>query len=496
MLNFIKSNFDLNKIGDDFKNLILSETGINTPNFANESKFNNQNLGNNTNNLSLLLNNLLTNLNQPNYSSDSNNLQNNQNNLNFPNLLNENKNDSQQSNFLNNLFNLANLGNLSNYGNDKYPRMNISNNENLNDLRNPFYQLNNTDKDIINELNNFNNVNSLNNIKNNSNNNNNKSSIFLSNKINRRNSNPSFSGDKKNLKSSKIDGKLNDSQINCSSITHKDHYSNEFCDEENYYKNRGEYNQSNETKINNEYPIYSREKDDVYDFLKSKKFHIKKYLKNDQVQQLNEAAINNPVHITKEGFESNTHLNNSQTIITENKVNRENRKFKADSIHKKIKVNILKYLKGIITEFIPNKRINNLSQEIITNVNISFNKELLEKQVYKIYEDDYIETDAMDCLDNIKKGLIENREFFEIMNLTLKDFIIYKYWKSDFHKKKLTKIFQQESYEYYVNYEFLDKEFINYFLNNKGNKRKIKRNKKFDVQDGKSEYSLLESNQA
>ena len=41
----------------------------------------------------------------------------------------------------------------------------------------------------------------------------------------------------------------------------------------------------------------------------------------------------------------------------------------------------------------------------------------------------------MDCLDNIKKGLIENREFFEIMNLTLKDFIIYKYWKSDFHKK-------------------------------------------------------------
>jgi hypothetical protein len=106
-------------------------------------------------------------------------------------------------------------------------------------------------------------------------------------------------------------------------------------------------------------------------------------------------------------------------------------------------------------------------------VNISFNQNLLKKTIYKIYKDDFIENNGLESLDIIKNCLIKNSEFYKLMNLTLMEFIIKKYWNSEFHKKKLTEIFEKESYEYYLNYEFYDKEFINYFLSNKGNKRKI-----------------------
>lgn len=528
LLNFIKSNFDINKIGEEYKHLIFNVTGLNNmmvsemreptnsnhnlnllpTSLNNTSSINGTN--NNNNHFTLLLNSLIGNnnnnlisggnnnpvVNQPNLLNlnDQNNfLQSSQNLTNISNVFGnqEFKNDNSQLGLLNNLYNIANLNNMGNNqnnvkinSNDKNMRINTFTNDNINDLRgNAYLMYNNGDKDLINELNNFNKLknNNISNGKNQAiNNMNNKNTIFLSNKTKRKNSNFSGSGD--NLNSIRQDGKNYDSNY-CSNGIKDSNYEDINENDDNFYKQQ--YSITSD-KNNNQ----NARNDDIYDFLKTKKFHIKKCNRNEQSQ--NQSSNNLVNTISNSTYNLNT--SNIQNLPLPEKSNKENRKFKADSIHKKIKVNVLKYLKATICEFIPNKRVNNLSQEIITNVNISFNKELLEKQLYKIYEDDYLENNGLECLDNIKKAMYENREFFELMNLTLKDFITYKYWKSDFHKKKLTKIFQQESYEYYVNYEFLDKEFINYFLNNKGNKRKILKNKKLNSDDGKSEYSITASN--
>lgn len=527
LLNLVKHNLDVNKISEEYKNLIFNDAAnstvqtslldskqnylgnnlpfnnpINNMNSSSNMPLNVDNLNNMSNLFSTLLgNNPAFNLN--NQVGNANNLFNDPMNLlqnpiavqqlqsllSNPEML---KNDNLA--LLNGLYNMSNINGLNNLNEKNLRNNNSYNNENLYEMRNNI-TYNNTDKDLINELNNFNRINnnsSLFNSKNSSQNiyNHNKSSVFLSNKIKRNNSNNSDSPDNKNYKSFRSEGRYCDSNYGSNNNYEE---MNEM--EENYYKNRAGYgNMSQEGK---NYSVHSRNNDDIYDFIKTKKFHIKKFSKTEQAVN-NANNMNNSQGSNFASMAGNLpNVNNTSNMsLPENKGNKENRKFKADSIHKKIKVNVLKYLKATVCEFIPSKRINNLSQEIITNVNISFNKELLEKPLFKIYEDDYLENDGLECLENIKRAMAENREFFELMNMTLKDFIIYKYWKSDFHKKKLSKIFQQESYEYYVNYEYLDREFINYFLSNKGNKRKILKNKKGTSQDGKSEYSVTQSNNA
>lgn len=527
LLNLIKHNLDVNKISDDYKNLIFSDASNSAfpaalmdskhaypnSNFPFSNPINNLMNGSNIpmnieslNSMSNLFSSLIGNnpaLNLNNQAANQNNLFNDNLNLlqnpiaiqQLQSLLsNPEMLKNENLGILNSLYNVSNFNNLNSLNEKNLRNNNSFNNENLYEIRNNM-TYNNSDKDLINELNNFNrlnNNNSLFNSKNcNQNNHNqNKNSVFLSNKIKRNNSNHSDSPDNKNYKSFRSEGRYCES--NYGSNNNYDE-NNEM--EDNYYKNKGYGNMSQEGKNQS---VPSRNNDEVYDFLKSKKFHIKKFSKSEQALNNTNNNNNNVNNSQGSNFPSMAgnlpNVNNMSNVsLPENKVNKENRKFKADSIHKKIKVNVLKYLKATICEFIPNKRMNNLSQEIITNVNISFNKDLLEKQLYRIYEDDYLENDGLECLENLKRAMAENREFFELMDMTLKDFIIYKYWRSDFHKKKLSKIFQQESYEYYVNYEYLDKEFINYFLSNKGNKRKILKNKKGTSQDEKSEYSVTQS---
>jgi len=150
------------------------------------------------------------------------------------------------------------------------------------------------------------------------------------------------------------------------------------------------------------------------------------------------------------------------------------RKFKTDSIHKKIKVNILKFIKDYIIDHAPNIKLPNLSQEIVTNVNISYNKELLEKKIIEIYQEDF-DSNNKEALESILNIMATNQEFNNVMLLKLKDFIEEKYLNSEYHKNKLKSIYEKESQEYYMNYLFLDKDFINYYLNNRGNRKIIKK---------------------
>lgn len=170
--------------------------------------------------------------------------------------------------------------------------------------------------------------------------------------------------------------------------------------------------------------------------------------------------------------EENLECPNSNNIIKSNMSNnKEMRKFKTDSIHKKIKVNILKFIKDYVVEFVPNKKIPNLSQEIVTNVNISYNKELLEKKIIDIYVEDF-EKNNNEALVGIIDVMKNRNDFYEVMNMKLKDYVVEKYWKSDFHRSKLKRIYDFEPREYFLNYVNQDRDFINYFLSNRGNKKK------------------------
>lgn len=200
---------------------------------------------------------------------------------------------------------------------------------------------------------------------------------------------------------------------------------------------------------------------DRIDSSKRKKFSILK-ITNQEDEIAANSYINNYINLTDQS-NSAMYLNKS--------ANKELRKFKTDSIHKKIKVNILKYIKDYIVEIVPHKKIPNLSQDIVTNVNISFNKELLEKKIIDIYVEDF-EKNNSEALSGIIEAIKHKPDFNEVMNMKLKDYIVEKYWKSDFHRNKLKRIFDFERREYFLTYVNLDRDFINYFLNNRGNKKK------------------------
>ncbi len=212
--------------------------------------------------------------------------------------------------------------------------------------------------------------------------------------------------------------------------------------------------------------------------VKRKKFLIQKHANQGQSNTKEAHHLNN-IH-------NNSNNNNIQLKSSNDSINKELRKFKTDSIHKKIKVNILKYIKDFVVEYVPNKKIPNLSQDIVTNVNITYNKELLEKRLIDIYKEDF-EKNNREAFAEIIDVMQYKSDFSEVMNMKLKDYIFEKYWMSDFHRNKLKRIFDLEHREYFWNYVNVDRDFINYFVSNRGNKKK-------GIKLGKPKKTFITSN--
>ncbi len=161
-----------------------------------------------------------------------------------------------------------------------------------------------------------------------------------------------------------------------------------------------------------------------------------------------------------------------------------NRKLKSDGIRKKIKVNFheatRKILNQILSTFYPDDNkmyLEKLSQNLLTSINIKFNKSLMNRTLYDVYEDD------------LKNHYLHARRNFEIVQISLeneifKEIIFSKYvdlFKNYLNSKDylqdIHRIMEKEDKLYVERYILHANEYVDYFMNKNPNKRKFPKNR-------------------
>lgn len=161
-----------------------------------------------------------------------------------------------------------------------------------------------------------------------------------------------------------------------------------------------------------------------------------------------------------------------------------NRKLKSDGIRKKIKVNFheatRKFLNHLISTFYPDDNkmyLEKLSQNFLTSINIKVNKDLLNKTLYDIYEED------------LKNNYLHAERNFEIIQICLENEIIREvlfskyiylfknYLNSKNYLQDIHKIMEREDKTYVERYIIHANEYIDYFMSKNPNKRKFPKNR-------------------
>ena len=151
------------------------------------------------------------------------------------------------------------------------------------------------------------------------------------------------------------------------------------------------------------------------------------------------------------------------------------RKNRIDCIIKKVKT---KYINAIheSIKYCVNLYIHRLPQYFITNIKIEYNKIYLNKTVEQIYTEFKILPSLNELIEKnlIKKG--KKELLIILMNSSLKD--IYKYYlSSGLYKYDRMYIKNKEGEKVAKLYDYISQNICQYFLYNKGNKKKINVNK-------------------
>ena len=150
------------------------------------------------------------------------------------------------------------------------------------------------------------------------------------------------------------------------------------------------------------------------------------------------------------------------------------RKNRIDCIIKKVKT---KYLKAIheTLKYCVNIYIHRLPQYFVSNIKIEFNKKYFNKTLEQIYTEFKILPSLSELIERnqIKKG--KKEILILLMNSPLKD--IYKYYlSSDLYKYYRMYIKKKEGENIAKLYDYVAQNICEYFIYNKGNKKKISLN--------------------
>ena len=159
-------------------------------------------------------------------------------------------------------------------------------------------------------------------------------------------------------------------------------------------------------------------------------------------------------------------LNNFNEIfyaIRKNLHIKQSRKYQVDSLLKKAKCKFFQIIHGIM-KYCLSIKVKRLPQPFITNITIEYNRCYLEKTIIQIYKEfNLISNKKID--DEMIK--IQNKELF-------KDFYKYKledlyniYIESQCYKKDLNEIMVKNGKNIGILYEFVSKNLIYYYKNNK-----------------------------
>ena len=163
------------------------------------------------------------------------------------------------------------------------------------------------------------------------------------------------------------------------------------------------------------------------------------------------------------------------------------RKSEVDSLLKKAKCKFFQTVHRIM-RYCLNITVNRLPQVFITNITIEYNRNFLEKTIIEIYNE-------FDLIQNLKKIddviRIKNKELFKIFS-KYKFYELYgEYIESQCYKKDVNKVINKNGKNIGTLYEFVSKNFIIYYLNNKTRIIKIESNEdkgynKFNNEDSNS----------
>ena len=176
------------------------------------------------------------------------------------------------------------------------------------------------------------------------------------------------------------------------------------------------------------------------------------------------------------------------------------RKSEVDSLLKKAKCKFFQTVHNIM-KYCLNITVNRLPQIFITNINIEYNRNYLEKTIIQIYNEfDLIQNVNIieEIDDNIIK--IKNKELFKHFS-KFKLYELYEeYIESQCYKKDIDKVKNKNGKNIGILYEFVSKNFIYYYMNNKNKIVKINENdgkeynnynKKQNIQDTRNEYDNI-----
>ena len=151
------------------------------------------------------------------------------------------------------------------------------------------------------------------------------------------------------------------------------------------------------------------------------------------------------------------------------------RKNRIDCIIKKVKTKYINAIHDSI-KYCVNLYIHRLPQYFITNIKIEYNKIYLNKTVEQIYTEFKILPSLNELIEKnlIKKG--KKELLIILMNSSLKD--IYKYYlSSGLYKYDRMYIKNKEGEKVAKLYDYISQNICQYFLYNKGNKKKNNVNK-------------------
>ena len=164
------------------------------------------------------------------------------------------------------------------------------------------------------------------------------------------------------------------------------------------------------------------------------------------------------------------------------------RKTQIDSLLKKCKSKAFKTIHESIKKCL-NFKLQRLPQNFITNIKIDFNKFYLDQSIFYIYQKNGI----FSSFEDIKIYVLpEKKEVLEtFLSLKLNEVIEY-YVNSKKYINDYLHIVKREGEKFAQLFDFVSKNFITYYINNKGNKpKKFNKTKRIRPNDINKESNVF-----
>lgn len=190
----------------------------------------------------------------------------------------------------------------------------------------------------------------------------------------------------------------------------------------------------------------------------------------------------------------NLPLNNFNEIFYAIKKNlhiKQSRKYQVDSLLKKAKCKFFQIIHEIM-RFCLSIRVKRLPQPFITNITIEYNRYYFDKTILQIYNEFNLISNFEKLDDELIK--IKKKELFRDFSNYKLDDLYNVYIESQSYKKDLKEIIEKNGKNIGILYEFVSKNLIYYYRNNKSKIPLKKESGEIDNNSDKDNKAKIQEN--